>query len=311
MATAHPSDAALLSDLGFLRRLAWSLTREQATADDLAQDATLIALERNPAELRSPRAWLGRVVRNLAFNAHRGAERRKRHEGAVPQPAPVLTPEQHAARREMLEAVVSEVVLLEEPFGTVVMMRFYDELSPKEIAKRLGLPEGTVRSRLSRGLAMLRGRLDSRVGPRDRWATVLAPAALWGAGAMGAGAKAAVAAVAAILVLAPLAIWTFGNREQLGTTRDTADRPAATGTAAASSADRGPRGSEVAAAPDAATIAPRPAAPEQDARSASDDPVPAPIRGVVVDAETRAPIAGAEIAWMVVDAPPLERVAGG
>ena len=125
----------------------------------------------------------------------------------------------------MLEAVVSEVVLLEEPFGTVVMMRFYDELSPKEIAKRLGLPEGTVRSRLSRGLAMLRERLDSRVGPRGHWATVLAPAAI--GGAMGAGAKAAVAAVAAILVLAPLAIWTFGNREHERTTGSSADHAAA------------------------------------------------------------------------------------
>src|SRR6478752_5088986 len=118
-------------------------TTSETTASSISRRAACCSGERTGAGCGTAPSWrfrrsAPRCALNLAFNAHRGAERRKRHEGAVPQPAPVLSPEQHAARREMLEAVVSEVVLLEEPFGTAVIMRFYDELSPKEIASRLG-----------------------------------------------------------------------------------------------------------------------------------------------------------------------------
>ena len=56
--------------------------------------------------------------------------------------------------------VVDAVMDLREPYKSAVVFRYLDELRPEEIAERLGVPVGTVKSRLKRGLAMLRERFD-------------------------------------------------------------------------------------------------------------------------------------------------------
>src|SRR6185295_15767118 len=61
-------------------------------------------------------------------------------------------------------------------YRTVVLLRFFEGLTPAEIAARTGERPGTVRMRLKRGLALLRGRLDAEsAAGRREWAVAIVP----------------------------------------------------------------------------------------------------------------------------------------
>jgi protocatechuate 3,4-dioxygenase beta subunit len=72
---------------------------------------------------------------------------------------------------------VDEVMSLEEPYRRVLLLRWFDEREPKEIAALLGMSAGTVRSQLKRGLERLRDRLDRRFGDRKTWIGAFVPIA--------------------------------------------------------------------------------------------------------------------------------------
>jgi RNA polymerase sigma-70 factor (ECF subfamily) len=164
---------------GFLRALARSLLADPERADDVVQDAWLAALKRPPRAGVPLRSWLAAVVRNRAYRVGREEARRARRERAAAQrewvrPADDVV-EAEAARQEVVRALLG----LEEPYRTVLLLRYYDDLKPREIAARLGLPGPTVRTRIERGLKLLRGRLDAgRSGDRRSWCLALAPLAI-------------------------------------------------------------------------------------------------------------------------------------
>ncbi len=151
---------------GIAFRTAYVLTGNAADAEEAAQDAFVKAFYalgrfRAGAELRP---WLLRIVGNEARNRRRSAGRRAMlalraaadpsSGGAAPSPeANLLAAEQQSA----LLAAVNE---LPEEQREVVACRFFLELSEDETAEALGLRKGTVKSRLSRGLARLRERLE-------------------------------------------------------------------------------------------------------------------------------------------------------
>ena len=115
------------------------------------------------------RPWLLRIVANEARNQHRSSARR----GAREQVALVLSPEllgqgatdpgDQAVSEDRRRAVLAAVRGLSEPLRLVVTCRYLLELDEAETATMLGLPRGTVKSRLSRGLTKLRDR-DRRGG---------------------------------------------------------------------------------------------------------------------------------------------------
>src|SRR5262245_9329999 len=76
----------LLSHRPWVRRLARALVAGAASADDLEQQAWLAAVRRPPQHEETARAWLGRVVRNLAFDARRARLRRDAHETRAARP---------------------------------------------------------------------------------------------------------------------------------------------------------------------------------------------------------------------------------
>ncbi|MEL6430901.1 MAG: sigma-70 family RNA polymerase sigma factor, partial [Planctomycetota bacterium] len=67
-------------------------------------------------------------------------------------------------RAEAQRLVVDALLDLDGPTREALMLRYHEGLAPAEIARALGQPAGTVRARLSRGLARLRERLDERAG---------------------------------------------------------------------------------------------------------------------------------------------------
>ncbi len=162
----------LLSHAHWMRRLAASLVAD-GEADDFVQETWRIALEA-PTQSQQPsnlRAWLGSVLRNLVRKDRRDRSIRGWHE-------------EHAAKREAVDSRVEErvelqrrvaqaVYALAEPYRSAIVLRYFDELAPREIAERQSISYDTARQRLSRGLAMLRAELDRDYeGGRDAWSAV-------------------------------------------------------------------------------------------------------------------------------------------
>ena len=143
-------------------RTAYLLTGSAAEAEDSAQDAFVkahAALGRfRPG---SPfRPWLLRIVGNEARNRRRAAGRRAALElravQATGRVAAAESPEAAAVAAEERRLLVRALDLLDEDQRQVVACRYLLQLSGEETATTLGLPEGTVKSRLSRALRRLR-----------------------------------------------------------------------------------------------------------------------------------------------------------
>ena len=166
----------LLAHTAWIRRVATSLVREPADIDDVVQGTLLAGLQHPPAPDSRLGAWLGSVARNLVRKRARGATRRTQRELDAPDYRdPALTPESLVERAELQHLIAAFVLDLSEPFRSTLLLHYFEELSPAEIAQREQIPAATVRSRLKRGLDELRARLDQEHGGKRRaW---LAPVA--------------------------------------------------------------------------------------------------------------------------------------
>ena len=171
-----PDPEELLAHAGWMRRLALELVGDPTRAEDLVQDTWLVAITRAPRARAALRRWLARVLQNSARQSWRGERRRAAREESRARP------EGGASTDELIEAVdaqrtvVSELLQLAEPYRSVLVLRYFQDLDAAEIARRRGQPAATVRSQLARGLALLRGRMDARDEPgRANWAVLLLP----------------------------------------------------------------------------------------------------------------------------------------
>ncbi len=154
-----------------IHRLAYGLTRNASDADDLAQE-TFVRAWQALARFRVGEPlypWLSRICVNLAFSLYR--RRRRRPE----EPMETLIeagrqfgvdddPSEHAARRERDARLAAAFEELSPDHQAVLVLRAVEDLSYEEIAGTLGIPPGTVMSRLSRARAELKARLARRSG---------------------------------------------------------------------------------------------------------------------------------------------------
>jgi RNA polymerase sigma-70 factor (ECF subfamily) len=179
----QPSSAATGADdlaaeaLGFLEPLyatALRLTRNRADAEDLVQDTFVKALrfaDRFKAGTNL-KAWLYTILHNTWRNRRRDAARdavevdsarveEAAVDGLVPGATTLDTPEDLLLRATLdadLQAALDE---LPEAFRLAVWLRDVEEFSYAEIAEMLGIPLGTVMSRISRGRRLLFERLSA------------------------------------------------------------------------------------------------------------------------------------------------------
>lgn len=137
-------------------RRAYALTGRRALADDVAQDAMVRAFERldDLQDVSRFGAWLGRIVTHRALDALR-AESRLTDLGSAETLA-VEWVDRAGADGDLQAAVAA----LSPDRRAAVVMRYWLDLTPAEIAEALELPVGTVHSRLARGLADLREALE-------------------------------------------------------------------------------------------------------------------------------------------------------
>ena len=144
-----------------LRRLAVELLRDRAAADDAVQEVWLRAAQRPPRHDAAIGGWLATILRNVASKLRRGEQRRIRREVLV---ARDLEGEDHALaleREEVVCRLVASVTGLAAPLREAIWQRYFEGLSPGEIARASGVPLATVKSRLQRGLQQLRDQLQA------------------------------------------------------------------------------------------------------------------------------------------------------
>ena len=155
----NPLEPELRQHSAALRALARSLVGAQH-ADDLVQDTTLQVLHQPPPQPEGLRPWLLRVLRCRAGKLRRGEQRRVRREEHASVPEAPTTPAALAERMETLTQLHDALRALPEPYRGTLLQRFFEDLTPTAIAERTTTPLATVKSRLQRGLEMLRARLD-------------------------------------------------------------------------------------------------------------------------------------------------------
>lgn len=133
-----------------------------ANSEDVVQEA-LVKAYRSLDHFRDDRPfrpWLLRIVANEAHNAHRSAVSRSAREQRAWQPE-LVDPAAEVVDREAKERLLEEIGRLPDKLRRVVTCRYLLELDEAETAVVLGVPRGTVKSRLSRGLDRLRTELDA------------------------------------------------------------------------------------------------------------------------------------------------------
>jgi RNA polymerase sigma-70 factor (ECF subfamily) len=156
-----------------LRRYARALVHHPDDADDLVQDCLERAIGRRHLWCggASVRPWLFRIMRNLYTNQVRS---RRAHTAAEPVEALREEPAEDGAQsaRVTLGEMEAALATLSEEQRQVVLMVALSGMSYRDCATALGVPIGTVMSRLARGRESLRRALDggvtAKVEPRLR-----------------------------------------------------------------------------------------------------------------------------------------------
>ena len=153
----------IIHQLGLARPAILRLTVNPEIVAEVAQ-TTLIKVERHLAQFEgrsSLRAWLSAIARNEALTHFR---REERHAEPVPGASPIVE-NRSVDGKSLSSSVATRLTIREavdrlpEPFGEAIRLRVIDQRSYEEIADIQGVPVGTVRSRLSRGRALLNEQL--------------------------------------------------------------------------------------------------------------------------------------------------------
>ena len=152
----------------FVFRVAYAVLLNRADAEDALQE-TFLKLYRNRGwrNAENERAFLARVAWRVAVDRRLrqpealsldcDSERATANEQPSPDPGPeqtLLLSDQHARIHAMIDALPEELRL-------PLVLSAGDELNSREIGRVLGIPEGTVRTRLQRARDLLRRKLDA------------------------------------------------------------------------------------------------------------------------------------------------------
>jgi len=163
-------------ELPVLFRVALTLTGSPDDAEDLVQETVIRAFRAlDSFDGRHPRAWLLTILRNTNMNMHR----RQRPDlvadwEAVGDPRPAFGAERHVSAEEtVLDDIMNEdleaaVNSLDSRFRTVLLLVDVDRLTYAEAAEALGVPVGTIMSRLSRARDRVRAHLRAHTSTVGR-----------------------------------------------------------------------------------------------------------------------------------------------
>jgi RNA polymerase sigma-70 factor, ECF subfamily len=140
-------------------RLAWAILGDAQEAEDATQDAFASAW-RNRNKLRDVEkleAWLGRILINSCRDRLR---RRNRDRAQALDPSCLPPVADHSEQASSRDELARALDCLDPDHRIVVILRFWADLTVEDIAQRVGIAEGTVKSRLHHSMQLLRTALE-------------------------------------------------------------------------------------------------------------------------------------------------------
>ncbi len=159
-------------------QIAYSVLRNHADAEDATQETFLRAVRHRHklAEIVDPKAWLARIAWRVAIDRKRARIPAASAPAFLQDDEPDLVLErlcdsgapvdEIAASREMLALTAQLLASLPDDLRQVALLSTVQELSTREVAVVLQVPEATVRTRLFRARQLLREKLAKRLGRR-------------------------------------------------------------------------------------------------------------------------------------------------
>ena len=149
--------------LGYLYRM---MSGDRALAEDLVQETFLRALS-GIAQYQHPRPfkpWLYAIATNLARNHYKSAD--TRYTLAADEDGVVSgewdAPEEALLAEDEVQTVIAALASLPDDQREVIVLYYYQSLEGAAIAAALGIPLGTVRSRLAAGVRRLRRWMEEK-----------------------------------------------------------------------------------------------------------------------------------------------------
>lgn len=145
---------------GWVFRLAWRFTGNEQDALDILQETFVYLLQKSPrlqlwAKLTT---FLYPAVKHIALTLRRRRGRTASLDAVLESAKAVESSAGSPATHDLAAALAA----LPEPHREVLLMRFVDDMSLEEIAQALGIPLGTVKSRLHNAVARLRDHPSAR-----------------------------------------------------------------------------------------------------------------------------------------------------
>lgn len=144
----------------------WARNRfgDAHTAEEVVQEVVLSAwrnYDQYDAGRGTERAWMFGIARNVASSRHR---RDRRHLRSIPTPdgPDGAVDDVDVARLVDRSLIADSVRSLSDDHRAVLVAAYWERLSTREIGERLGIPDGTVKSRLHYALRVLRAALEER-----------------------------------------------------------------------------------------------------------------------------------------------------
>lgn len=149
-----------------LFRFALSLTRRESDACDLTQQTFYVWATKGSAlrDAAKAKAWLFTTLYREFLRTRRREQRNTPFDDVPPEETAITDEELANMRRLDGPAVMEALQRVDDVFRAPLTLFYLEEFSYLEIAEALGIPLGTVMSRLSRGKAQLRAALTGREG---------------------------------------------------------------------------------------------------------------------------------------------------
>jgi RNA polymerase sigma-70 factor (ECF subfamily) len=143
--------------------IAWQFLRDRVAADEMAQDVFL-QLHKNWARIESPTHlifWLRKVATHRAIDV---ARKRKAHAETSLEETDEPTVLERVHDSFLSSYLQRMVASLPEKQRSVIVLRYQEDMDLEEIASVLGMNISTVKTQISRGLDLLRGKVSRRLG---------------------------------------------------------------------------------------------------------------------------------------------------
>jgi RNA polymerase sigma-70 factor (ECF subfamily) len=151
-----------------IQRLCVRMLGDTHRAEDLSQEVFTRVFARHREYRPSGKfsTWIWRIALNLCYDELRRRQRRPEepldpdpddeHSGWAREPvSPEAPPDAAAAHGDQAALVRAALLRLPESYRSVVVLRHYEDLKFREIAEVLGIPEGTVKSRMAEAMLLL------------------------------------------------------------------------------------------------------------------------------------------------------------